>query len=834
MLTFMLRQDRLLPPRCSRRLALAVALCLLAPVMTAGADELPDDAVGLAEQLWNNWSGAIKSLESDQTDEAAKKFEALAGANIPPLRLALLADRTGTLRLEQTVKNGGLGEGGKKLIEQIEAGRKQKMLAEDGWHFAAIGRFSYADANFKALLDSAPDPVALLELTRANDNRHTILIKLMANTEVGPSAKAFLDLLNEGEELLRKDSLEISADIARLGGTPRQVFNATRDLKAAGEYAVPQLLRYLQDPAHAALHPMIIRVLPELGRPALNPLVVALQLPDAGIRRTVIETLARVGYRQALPYLARVAQGADKAASGDLREAAKAAMRDIEPKADLTAAELFVDLAEAYHADMDSVRADDRSPMANVWYSREGGLTYIPVPREIFRDVMAMRCCEAVLELQPNNTTAASLWLASNFRREARLGMNVESEADDAAAKNDATRPEKYPRSIYFARAAGPLHNHMVVSRAVKDRDPAEALGGLSALMTTAGSGGLLSSGDAQQGVVECLTFPHRLVRIKAALAIARSLPNSQFNNSHQVAPVLAEAITLSARKTALVIDPDDQNRNKTQAVLRAAGLDAIADRSMYNGLNVARGQNATHFDLIVVSSDVQNPGIADAVKELRGDFLTSAAPIVIIAKAGDTSAAQTASASYGGVSVLLAEAVAGGTAEAATEALLERYRRANSTLGVIEIGEEEALSLAMQAVESLRMVAISGSKIIDYARSEPALIRAMESDRATGLRIAAASTLATIATPTAQEALATQALNDKNAMEMRLAAFSSLAESARRNGNRLGETTVGALTSLAVDGADLTIRTSCSQVVGALDLPSNRITQIIQAQSKG
>jgi len=812
----------------------AAAGALLTPAPRLAAEELPEDAVGLNERLWSEWKAANRALESDATADAVKQFEALAATEASPLRLALLADRTGSLRFEQAVKSGTLGESGNKLMQRIEAGRKQKMLAEDGWHFAAIGRFNYADANFKALVDSAPDPVALLELTRANQNRHAILIKLMSNTEVGASAKAFLDLLNQGEEMLRKDALEISSDVARLGGTPRQVFNATRDLKAAGEYAVPQLLRAMQDPAHSALHPVIMKVLPELGRPALNPLVVALQIPDDVIRRPVIETLARIGYRQALPYLARIAEGADKTASADLRAAAATALRDIEPRTDINAAELYLDLAEAYHADLDSVRADDRSPTANVWYVQDGKLMYIAVPREIFRDVMAMRCCEAALDLQPGQTQAAALWLASNFRREARLGMNVESEASDPTAAQDGTRPENYPRSIYFARAAGPAHNHLVAARAVKDRDPAEALGALSALMTTAGASSLLGTGDAQQAVGECLSFPHRLVRIKAALAIARALPNSQFNNSHQVVPVLAEAVALSARRTALVIDSDDQLRNKIQAVLRAGGVDAIADRNMFGAMNAARTQNAVHFDLILIGSDTQEPKLDEAVRNLRGDFLTAAAPIVIIAKRGDTSAAQAVAGGHGGVSILLAEAIGGGTAETATDALMERYRRANSTLGMIEINEKEALSLAMQAVEALRGAGLANSKIIEYRRAEPALIRAMESERDETLRIAAAETLALIDTAPAQEALAATALNEKNSMEMRLATFAALADAARRNGNLLGEGTVNTLADLAMDGKDLTLRTSCSQVIGALNLPSNRITQIIKAQSKG
>ena len=140
--------------------------------------------------------------------------------------------------------------------------RRQRSLAEDGWHFAAIGRFKFANASFKALDESNPDPVALLELARQNPNRHGILIKLINNTKVGPSAQRFLKLLNRGEESLRTDAYEIVVNVSKLGESPRMVYNATNRLKDSGEYAIPHLLQALQDSNRSELHPAIIQCMP--------------------------------------------------------------------------------------------------------------------------------------------------------------------------------------------------------------------------------------------------------------------------------------------------------------------------------------------------------------------------------------------------------------------------------------------------------------------------------------------------------------------------------------------------------------------------------------------
>src|SRR5262249_25668326 len=153
--------------------------------------------------------------------------------------------------------------------------------------------------------------------------------------------------------------------------------------------------------------------------------------------------------------------------------------------------------------------------------------------------------------------------------------------------------------------------------RAVHDRDPGVALGAIAALAATAGEAAMVGAEDAKQPLVESLAFPNRLVRIKGGLAIARTLPVSDFSGSHNVLPVLNEALTLSTRKTALVVDPDDAARNKVQAVLRAANMDVIAGVHLNGALDAAREQKITSFDIIVLASSVAEPDLNTAIAQL-------------------------------------------------------------------------------------------------------------------------------------------------------------------------------------------------------------------------
>jgi CheY-like chemotaxis protein len=746
------------------------------------------------------------------------------------LRMALMADRTGSLRLEAWAKSDDAPDSVKAIVGSITTGRKQKTLAEDGWHFAAIGRFAYADANFKALDDSNPDPVALLELARANPNRHAILIKLLANADVGPSAQRFLEILGRGEEMLRMDPQEIAANVAKLSGPPRMSFNAASRLKDSGEYAVPHLIQLLQDPNKRSLHPAIIQLLPQIGRAALNPICIALGMDDNVTRQVLINAVAQIGYGQALPYLAKVAD--DTTASPDTRAAAKQAMATLgDSSADRS--QLFQDLAANYYNNIDSLRADARRDSANIWYLRDGELRLNEVPTAIFNDIMVMRCSEEALLANPDNTVATALWIAANFRREAKLGMNVESELADALSAKDGTRPEGYPRAIYFARAAGPTYNHLVLEQAFKDLDPGVALGAIAALSETAGGPSLVGAEDIKQPLVQTLAFPNRQVRIKAALALGRALPKTSFHGAQNVVPVLAEALAQSSRSAALVVDPDESSGNAFAAILRGVGFDAAVGADLNKARDNGQKANLTSFDVILLATDMAQPDATQAVTDLRRDLPTAATPILIVAKEGQMSRAIAASRAGHGVDILPAEVAQLGDAAKVNQQVMARIGRAAQALGMSPLSMEMSMDLALQSADVLRMIGQSNLKVYDFS-GRYGRITSLASPSET-LRIRSAQDLALAASGDAQAAIGEAALNEKHNQAERVSKFASLAESARRNGNMLGQTDLAnRLIDFTKNEKDLILRTAASQALGALDLPSNKASEIIRSQYRG
>ncbi len=813
-------------------LGLVVGLLLVTgPAGLVAGQDITDDMVGQDPTAWSTWEDAARALEHEDMSGAATALDKVLGLNLSDLRLALMADRTGTIRLEAWAANDDAPDGVKAVTQKIEAGRRQKTLAEDGWHFAQIGRFRWADAQFKALVESNPDSVALLELARQNPNRHLTLIKLLNNTDVGPSAAQFLKVLEQGEELLRTNAYEITVNIAKLLGTPREVHNASMRLRDSGEYAIPQLIQALQNPSEPGLTPAVIQVLPQIGRSALNPMCIALNMEDDITRGVLIDAAGSIGYKQVLPYLAKVA--ANDKASAQVRSAASQAMVALGHGGNADVAGMFYQLGEQYYDGIDSLRADPTVDMANVWYLRDGGLRYIKVPRNVFVDIMAMRCCEEALIANPSHTAATALWLAANFRREAKLALGVESDKPNPLAVKDGTKPDHYPRAIYFARAAGPMYNHMVLARAVKDRDPGVALGAIAALAATAGGKSLVGAEDVKQPLVQTLSFPNRQVRIKAALALARAMPETPFAGAQNVVPVLNEALAQSGRRAALVIDPDNNLRNKFQTLLRILGYECGVGSNVHQAREHGSKASLTAYDLILVASDVGEPDLLTTINDLRRQFETAATPILIVAKSDGVTKASRIARGAAGVEVLLSEVIDMGDSAQIQKQMAERLGRASQALGMNPLDVDLSLSLALEAAEVLRDIAESHLKVYDFSRAVPALVTTMES-RSEVLRIACAHALALSASAPAQSAIAEAAMNADRGSDERVAMFGSLAESARRNGNLLGGDLVGKLIDFTLNEQDLILQGAASKALGALDLPSNKASEIIRSQHRG
>ncbi|MFQ5493908.1 MAG: HEAT repeat domain-containing protein, partial [Phycisphaerae bacterium] len=682
-----------------------------------------------------------------------------------------------------------------------------------------------ADVNARALLTHPElDPVALMKAADEDRESLATLQRIIRISSIGESAARVLDLIRKGEEQERQDPDRIRVNIERLGGDPQQEYFAIAQLAESGEYAVPHLLAALVDKQRARIRPRIINALPLIGKGAVGPLVVALRVADNDVRLHLITALGKIGYAQAVPYLRRIQ--VDSTMPDESRSAAAAAVVRIERMIGReipgSAEEGFLSLAEQYYNEDDSVRADPQLERANVWdWDQQGqALVRVVVPERIFGPVMAMRCSEAALQLRPDDTPTLAMWLAANIRRESRQGMDVESGDPDEVGSGDPTRPEAFPRALYFTQAAGPHAAHLVLERAVSDQDSAVALGAIAALRVTAGSASLIGTEDYKQPLVRALAFPDLLVRIRAALALGAALPVSGFAGADLVVPMLATAVGQTGREQLIVVDGDEANRNRVVGVLRASGHDAIGTDDFFVGMDRARTEFRS-LSGVFIATDSAGPTVGEALGRLRGEFIHAKIPLVVLRSPSGSGAAESAWRldPY-------AEAVA---ADAADDDLLAALDRVQVRTGQARFDEDVALSTALSAIETLRRIAASGRTVYDVGVAEPALIGALSSP-VERVQTLSAAVLALIPTSTAQRSIAHLALDEENSDSLRIAAFASLAESARNHGLQLEEGQMATLVDIARQEADLVIRTAASRALGACDLKSNRVSEIIRS----
>ncbi len=415
---------------------------------------------------------------------------------------------------------------------------------EDNWgrflHFTTIARFDLAKGYAQAVLDSNPDPVALLGLVRANPEGYQIMLKVnesAPDAELAALAGKIIELVNQGRFTRRSDDAIVAAEVRRLNsGTARGWLTAVQRLQDAGEYAIPWMLDALADESRESEWTNIIRALPKIGKDAIRPYAAALQTDKAEIKGEIIKAMGEIGYPQSLPYLKYIVE---KDESAEMRALAGASIDKINPvAAKIPAARLFYTLGEQYYYHAESLTPQEDADTANVWFwNADGGsLVSQKVDRSYFYELMAMRCCEWALRADPTLGNAIALWVASFFKAES---AGVEMPQYFGTTHADA---------LVYATTAGVEYLHEALARAIKDQNAYVALGVVEALATTAGERSLWYTVGPVQPLAQALSFKSRAVRYSAAIAIASAGPKEPFAEHKLVVGNLAEAIAQPAQ----------------------------------------------------------------------------------------------------------------------------------------------------------------------------------------------------------------------------------------------------------------------------------------------
>jgi hypothetical protein len=165
-------------------------------------------------------------------------------------------------------------------------------------------------------------------------------------------------------------------------------------------------------------------------------------------------------------------------------------------------------------------------------------------------------------------------------------------------------------------------------------------------------------------------------------------------------------------------------------------------------------------------------------------------------------------------------------------EALTPRSQEAGAP-AVEQWTAQMADSYALRAAQAMLKLAIGRNPVIDLSLAQPSLISATKATRQE-IQALAGQVLAYNNNPNAQRAIAEMAMNAANDMNVRVAAFESLVCSAKLSGNLLADAAISGIYELIGKAdTDPALRAAAAAAYGALNLPSQKVKNLILDQSK-
>ena len=139
----------------------------------------------------------------------------------------------------------------------------------------------------------------------------------------------------------------------------------------------------------------------------------------------------------------------------------------------------------------------------------------------------------------------------------------------------------------------------------------------------------------------------------------------------------------------------------------------------------------------------------------------------------------------------------------------------------------------AARAAKVMLKLGETRNPVIELSAAQTAVINATKDSRAE-IQMLAGQILAYLTSPEAQRAIAAMALDENNALDVRISAFDSLSQSAKLNANLLDVDTIDAVYALvSSQDEDPQLRGAAARAYGSLNLPSQKVKDLILDQAK-
>jgi len=228
---------------------------------------------------------------------------------------------------------------------------------------------------------------------------------------------------------------------------------------------------------------------------------------------------------------------------------------------------------------------------------------------------------------------------------------------------------------------------------------------------------------------------------------------------------------------------------------------------------------------VILIASDVKQPGLIEALDSLRSEFRFAATPVVLVAKPGDAAMVDELIRRDHRLNQV--------PMNAGPTAIAKALAEVQHAVGAETITPEVGAQLALDAAQVLRLLGETNNPVFDLAAAEGALLSTLSTKDET-LRITVVDVLGYLGSPQAQEAIAAIALDANEPEATRVQVFAALAEAAKRRGALLGADAIDRIVQMAESDPNMVIRAAAGQALGALSVTGEPASKIIRNQYQG
>ena len=672
---------------------------------------------------------------------------------------------------------------------------------DDFIHYALIANVEFTDAFALALVRDDMTNEDFYKMVIATKERHQRFDRAIGWAlfieDLQPLASILEDKFEAGRISVIRNAENLAESIELLNGTTRQRILADERLQVAGEYAVPLLLRQLQNGSDVRAVKNAREMLTRLGRDAVLPLSAALPNVDAETKVLIAKILGEVGYKHAAPALLVCATNTNNA--NDVRTAAQVALGMLGVSSDLgNLSALQTVVANRFYDGDTSLRPQPIGGWNLFWQWDAGNqLVGLDIPEEAFYDVMAMYFASKALGTDADNMAAMGTFVGANLRRNRALAGR-----DDLVYGNLAYSPE------FYATVFGPKIAQLVLTSSLDDSDTPLVLDSIAALSDTAGAEALL--GSSAKPIVVAMNYPDRRVQYEAALTLASTLPEVSFEGSYRVVPLLASAIRQQGESFALVVGDEADARREIRAFLSANDWTVVGEGTSVDEAISAAGAVAGIDLLVGVTRSVEHGElVAEQAALLPSTMVT---PVLLLALGTDEQ--------------ILANTLDGNSMVAVTH-----LQKSDSTrLAIIEdliylaaggrLSYEEQGAFSTRALAVLRDIALADSVLRVEDATAP-LIEAL-SIAGADAQIVIAETLSMIDSAQAQGALIDAAFAT-SAIDTQVMLLDESASSVRRWGNLTEDWQLVRVVDLAENSSGR-LADAAARLNGALNLPNTSV----------